>query len=100
MKSYKIQIKPEVLTYIERLNYICESYTSLLKILTREITNENKITIEPILDKYRKEYQQNYIQFKLAVDKIISIHFKNVPDSIKYHIDFNKGEMLIEWNDE
>lgn len=100
MKSYKIQIKPEVLIYIERLNYICESYTSLLRILTREISTENKITIEPILNKYRKEYQQNYIQLKLAIDKIIYIHFKKIPENVKYHIDFNEGEMLLEFDDE
>lgn len=97
-KSKKYILEENTSNYFERLYFICESYKSFLSILIRAHCDDLSNNYCEMIEKYKKEYQNYYIEFKIAINTLINNLLGFIPKNVNYSFNFNRREVVFEWN--
>lgn len=97
MQKKKVNIDKEQSITIERLHYIMMSYKNIICVLAREFAENKSTETAAMIDKYRVDYQNAYIEFMVNVNTLIASIIGKVPSSIEYEFDFDNNEVELSW---
>lgn len=98
MNKKQFDLNNEIANKIERENYIYLSYKSFLSILAREFAESKSTETADMIEKYRIEYQNHYINLSIYIKELTISLLGYLPEKYKYNFDFNNLKVEFIWD--